>query len=251
MALNIVITMAGRGSRFVAVGYKVPKYEIVAHGKSLFDWAILSLRNFLSGDVRVTFVCLKENNSREYVHGRCEALGINDVRIVEVDEVTDGQATSAYMSKGSWLKGQSLLIYNIDTYVKPIALKPSDIKPGSDGWVPCFCVPGDHWSFVRLDEDGWAVDLAEKQRISEFASIGLYWFSCESKFRYAYEATFSQQQNLVRGEKYIAPMYKTLIEQGAKVSISNLPVEDVYVLGTPLELDQFLETDGARIIDGV
>ncbi|RBL65201.1 hypothetical protein C3E98_044345, partial [Pseudomonas sp. MWU13-2625] len=67
MSVNIVITMAGRGSRFYEAGYTVPKYEIQAHGKSLFDWSMLSLKNFLASDSRVIFVCLEENKSAEYV----------------------------------------------------------------------------------------------------------------------------------------------------------------------------------------
>ena len=63
MSLNVVITMAGRGSRFLQAGYKVPKYEIVVSGKSLFDWSLLSLKNFINLDTRVIFVCLKANQS--------------------------------------------------------------------------------------------------------------------------------------------------------------------------------------------
>jgi len=241
MSLNIVITMAGRGSRFYDAGYTVPKYEIMAHGRSLFDWSMLSLKNFLAADSRVIFVCLKENNSSAYVRQRATALGISDVHIVEVEQITDGQATSAYVSRELWKPEWPLLVYNIDTYVKPEALKPADIRAGSDGWVPCFQVPGDHWSFVKLGDDGWAVDLAEKQRISNYASIGLYWFNEAQRYTRLYDQFFSDESNLVRGERYIAPLYRQLLAEGGKVSLSDLALSDVHVLGTPAELDQFLQ----------
>lgn len=237
---NVVITMAGRGSRFYEAGYTVPKYEIMAHGRSLFDWSMLSLKNFFDAESRVIFVCLKENNSAEYVLQRSEALGLADVRVLELDQVTDGQATSAYVSRDLWHPDGSLLVYNIDTYVVPNALKPEHICAGSDGWVPCFQVPGEHWSFVALGEDGWAVDLAEKQKISDFASIGLYWFADATGYVHAYEQFFSDEKNLVRGERYIAPLYRQMIAEGCKISISDLAVTDVHVLGTPAELDRFL-----------
>jgi dTDP-glucose pyrophosphorylase len=243
MPSNIVITMAGRGSRFYDAGYTVPKYEINAHGKSLFEWSMLSLRHFLTPDTRVIFVCLAENNSSDYVRRQSEELGLRDVHIVEVNELTDGQATSAYLSRALWNPTEPLLVYNIDTYVHPDALHPKDIRDGSDGWVPCFQVPGDHWSFVKLGEDNWAVDLAEKQRISEFASIGLYWFARAGDYTRAYEQFFAGEKNLVRGERYIAPLYRHLLAEGCRISISDLAVEDVHVLGTPAELNQFLALD--------
>ncbi len=247
MRQNIVITMAGRGSRFYEAGYTVPKYEIMAHGHSLFYWSILSLKNFISADSRLIFVCLAENHSADYVHAQCKILGFSDVHIVELDQVTDGQATSAYESRHLWLPNAPLLIYNIDTYVNPRALQPADIRSGSDGWVPCFRVPGDHWSFVKLDEVGWAKDITEKQRISDYASIGLYWFSHASEYVSAYEEFFSDPANLVKGERYVAPLYKHLIRNGKKISISDLAVSDVHVLGTPVELDIFLRKTKTEI----
>jgi len=240
MPSNIVITMAGRGSRFYEAGYTVPKYEIMAHGKSLFEWSMSSLRNFLAPGTRLIFVCLAENRSSHFVLSQCAALGLRDVHIVEVDEITDGQATSAYVSRHLWHPSEPLLIYNIDTYVNPDALKPEDIREGAEGWVPCFQVPGDHWSFVKIGNDGWAVDLAEKKRISEFASIGLYWFARAGVYAQAYEEFFTDGANLVRGERYIAPLYRHLIDAGLTISISDLAVEDVHVLGTPAELNRFL-----------
>jgi len=248
MSQNIVITMAGRGSRFYEAGYTVPKYEIIAHGHSLFHWSVLSLKNFLNADSRLIFVCLADNHSAEYVRAQCTNIGLKDVHIVELPEVTDGQATSTYVSRDLWQPNAPLLIYNIDTYVNPRALQPKQIRPGSDGWVPCFRVPGDHWSFVNLGEDGWATDVTEKQRISDYASIGLYWFSRASEYVSAYEEFFSDPANLVRGERYVAPLYKHLLCNEKKISIADLAVADVHVLGTPAELDVFVRKSESEIL---
>lgn len=247
MSLNVVITMAGRGSRFYEAGYKVPKYEITAHDRSLFEWSMLSLKNFLTENTRVIFICLEENKSSDFVLRQTKLLGLTDVHIVELKEVTDGQATTAYLSQELWNPEWPLLIYNIDTYVKPHALQPRDIRPGSDGWVPCFQVPGEHWSFVKLGDDGWAVDLAEKQRISDNASIGLYWFSRAGRYVELYDRFFSDRKNLVRGERYIAPLYRQLLAEGGKISLTDLPPTDVHVLGTPTELERFLALPTAEL----
>ncbi len=239
MSANIVITMAGRGSRFYEAGYTVPKYEIEVHGHSLFHWSMRSLQHFLDAGSRLIFVCLADNQSGPYVRAQCAALGLHDVHIVELAELTDGQATSALLSRGLWRPEAPLLVYNIDTYVEPHALRPDAIRPGSDGWVPCFQVPGEHWSFVHLGPDGWADDLAEKQRISEYATIGLYWFARAADYADAYTRFFTDPANLVRGERYIAPLYRQLLQDGKKISISDLDPATVHVLGTPAELDAF------------
>jgi dTDP-glucose pyrophosphorylase len=238
---NIVITMAGRGSRFYQAGYQEPKYAIKAHGQSLFYWSMISLKNFFNEKNRFIFICLKENDSADYVRSQCTELDINHIVIIELDELTDGQATSAYLSRQHWLSDAPLLIYNIDTYVEPHALNPSDIKAGSDAWIPCFQAPGDHWSFVKLGEDGWATDCAEKNRISEYASIGLYWFAKAEEYSEAYEAFFADPANLVKGERYIAPMYRHYIKSGKKISIVDIAMDSVHVLGTPDELKVFLQ----------
>jgi dTDP-glucose pyrophosphorylase len=247
MSDNIVITMAGRGSRFYQAGYKEPKYAIHAHGHSLFYWSMKSLAHFITGRSRLVFVCLAENNSGSYIREECAALGLKNVHIHEVPELTDGQATSAYVSRHLWIYEQPLLVYNIDTYVNPRSLNPQDIQTGSDGWIPCFRVPGTHWSFVDIDAEGWARDVAEKTRISDYASIGLYWFARAGNFVSAYDEFFADPKNLVKGERYIAPLYRHLILNGKRISISDLPVEDVHVLGTPDELKVFLSKDPATL----
>ena len=245
--MNIVITMAGRGSRFTQVGYTMPKYEIMAHGRSLFDWSMLSLQQFLVPGVRVIFVCLAENNSAPYVRARCAALGLADVHIVELDELTDGQATSAWVTRDLWRAGEALMIYNIDTFVHPRALAPAMIRSDADGWIACFKAAGTHWSFVRLGEDGWAVDVAEKERIADNASIGLYWFARAGDYAAAYESWFADAANLVRGERYVAPLYRQLLKDGKRIAISDLAPADVQVLGTPAELDAFIGAPAPRI----
>ena len=239
--------MAGRGSHFYAAGYKIPKYEIVAHGRSLFEWSLLSLRSFLTNDCQLFFICLEGNKSTEFILNKTCRLGLNNVHIIDVKNVTDGQATSAYLSRELWNPNWPLLIYNIDTYIKRGLVGTSEIRQGSDGWVPTFRARGEHWSFVKLGADGWAEDLAEKNRISENASVGLYWFNCAGTYIELYERYFSNSLNLVLGEKYIAPLYRQLIIDGGKVSTSELKLSDVHVLGTPAELEMFISLSPSEI----
>ena len=228
--------MAGRGSRFYDAGYSVPKYEIIAHDRSLFDWSMLSLKNFLRSDSSVIFVCLSENKSSDFVLRQTKKLVLANVHIIELKELTDGQATSAYLSRELWNPDWPLLIYNIDTYVRPDALKPQDIRPGSDGWVPCFQVQGEHWSFVKLGDDGWAVDLAEKQRISNYASIGLYWFSHAGRYVALYDRFSATLKTLWKGKSILLHFTVKCLLRAEKYLCQTCACLTFMFLGHPLSL---------------
>lgn len=138
--------------------------------------------------------------------------------------------------------GHPVLIYNIDTYVEPYAMKLEDIH--GDGHIPCFYGEGDHWSFVRLDGDGKAVEVREKARISDYCTLGAYYFSSGALYKELYKGYYGGDVQSERKERYIAPMYDYMIQQGMEVTMSLVDADKVHVLGTPEELQAFIgETD--------
>jgi hypothetical protein len=108
-----------------------------------------------------------------------------------------------------------------------------------DGWVPCFRGEGDKWSFARADASGRIVELREKVRISDDATLGLYYFSSFDLFSDSYRACFARGGGVESGEKYIAPMYNHLIATGLPVYIHRVAESEVTALGTPGDLLQF------------
>ena len=234
--LQVVIPMAGRGSRFTSVGYTRPKYEIEAKGLSLFYWSMLSLTHMIRSGAKFYFVTLEENDAETFIADQCRMIGIDDYSIVEVPDVTDGQATSVMAVEPHWSSESPLLVYNIDTYVVPgniDLVNTADVE----GWIPCMKAEGEHWSFVECRPDGIVTRVTEKQRISDNCSIGLYWFSSCGLYADSYKDFYASWP---RGkEKYIAPMYSSLIEGGLPVMCSSVPRDSVHALGTPEELDEF------------
>ena len=106
-----------------------------------------------------------------------------------------------------------------------------------DGHIPCFKAPGDHWSFVR-EENGKVVDVVEKKRISDNCSLGAYYFASARLYKEIYNDLYSKYSE--NKEKYIAPMYKRLLDKGYDVTYSIIDNKAVHVLGTPEELQDFL-----------
>ena len=236
--MNIVITMAGAGSRFRKAGYKQPKYMIEVNGKTLFEWSMLSLSDYFDDkSSKFIFIAREENNSRSYVEENCKKLGISNVSVVELKEPTDGQATSAMLAEPYWNEEDELIVYNIDTYVEEGYLTKDRIS--GDGFIPCFNAPGDHWSFVKLDDDGHAIEVREKQRISDNCTIGLYYFKSAKLYAEIYEKYYQDGVNIEMNEKYIAPLYNFMIKNGYTVDIDLVSQEKVHILGTPEEVEAF------------
>ena len=236
---NVVITMAGLGKRFRDAGYDCPKYRIDAHGRTLFAWSMLSLRSFIKAGAKFTFVVRREDDASAFIRQECEAVGIVSAQIVEIDALTDGQATSAIVG-GEVLDspGEPFLVYNIDTFVHPDALPAEAVR--GEGWVPCFPGKGDGWSFAAAEPDGRITDMREKVRISPHATIGLYWFSSYTLYRQVYDDYYSDSSRMEKGEKYIAPMYRQMILAGREVFLHEVAYDVVIPLGTPAEVNAFL-----------
>lgn len=238
--MTIVITMAGLGSRFRKAGYNVPKYMIEAHGKTLFEWSMESLLGFNDKENDYIFIVRKEDESSDFIKAKCSEMNLNNVTMIGIDYLTDGQATTAMLGNKYWKKESELMIYNIDTYVEANEMKSSQIA--GDGFIPCFHAPGDHWSFVKLDEEGKAVEVKEKVRISDNCTLGAYYFKSCKLYEDLYQEYYSSNENLEKGEKYVAPLYNYLISKGGDVRISIVDFDKVHVLGTPEELNVFIET---------
>jgi dTDP-glucose pyrophosphorylase len=238
--MTIVITMAGLGSRFRKAGYQVPKYMIEAHGKTLFEWSMESLTGFYNETNDYIFIVRSEDESEDFIRSKCNELNINNVTVIGIDYLTDGQATTAMLGSKHWDKSSELMIYNIDTYVEAGQMNASQVV--GDGFIPCFHADGDHWSFVKLDAEGKAVDVKEKVRISDNCTLGAYYFKSCKLYEDLYNEYYSSNENLEKGEKYVAPLYNYLISKGGDVRISIVDYDKVHVLGTPEELNVFIET---------
>ena len=112
-----------------------------------------------------------------------------------------------------------------------------------DGFIPCFKAEGDHWSFVRLDDDGKVVEIKEKKRISDHCTLGAYYFKTCALYEELYDEYYvkGKASELVNGEKYVAQLYDFLLTKGGEIYISDIDPAKVHVLGTPEELDTFLK----------
>lgn len=239
--IDVVITMGGLGSRFRKMGYDLPKYMIEAKGKTLFEWSMLSLEGYSANVDKYIFIAMqdKDVDVKSFIEEQCCKMALPKYHIILLDYLTDGQATTATFAKQYWDRDNALLIYNIDTYVEPGEMKSAELK--GDGFIPCFQAAGNHWSFVRLNENGKVVEIKEKERISRYCTLGAYYFKSCALYSELYKEYYCEKSKLVNGEKYVAPLYDYLLKKGGEVYISDIDADKVHVLGTPEELQAFVE----------
>ena len=238
--MKIIITMAGKGQRFRDAGYDRPKYMIDALGKSLFEWSMLSLKDFFSTEF--IFIVRAEDNAGSFIKNKCEKLGIKNFVITPLPAITDGQATTVLAAADHVGEKDSFAVYNIDTYIVEGELRRRDLK--GDGFIPGFQAEGSKWSFIAMDEDNRVTDIAEKKPISDIATLGFYYFSSFALYKAYYEKTFKDNLNLVNGEKYIAPVYEVLVKADKPVYGAVIASNKVWGLGTPDDLTFFLNNYG-------
>ncbi len=240
--MNIVMPMAGRGSRFAQIGIATPKPLIDVLGRPMYAWAMESLPLNLAR--RVIFLCLEEHLRDGALESDIrERYGRLHPEIVRLDAVTEGQACTVLMAR-QWIDNdEPLLIYNADTYCRTQLAERLPALPAEvDGLVGVFEAAGDKWSFARTDAARRVLEMAEKTRISDWASTGLYYFRRGRDFVRHADAMIAANQR-VNSEFYVAPVYNRLIAAGGHVAID--VADEVWVLGTPEDL-RHLETHFER-----
>ena len=232
--MKIIITAAGNGSRFSQIGVKVPKYKIIANEKPLFYWSVYSLKNFF--DFEFIFIFRREIYDEKFIEKWNKKMGIKKYQIVLIDELTDGQATTTMFADKYIDNQEGVMIYNIDTSIIPESMDENMIS--YDGTIVVAQAPGKHWSFAKLGNDGFVSEVSEKVKISQYASIGPYYFAKWEDFKWVWN-NFREDIKKQYKEAYICPMYKYLIDKGQKITIFEIGMNDYTCLGTPKEIEIF------------
>ncbi|WP_312593867.1 capsular biosynthesis protein [Comamonas terrigena] len=233
----IVITMAGMSSRFFENGYQIPKYALNLWGKTVFEWAVCSFESYFSEEFFL-FVIRPDDFAENFVNEYAAKIGIKKFKIFRLEKDTRGQAETAYISLLSYKEDFSITIFNIDTirykYKKPKFLSECD------GYLEVFRGDGSHWSFIESGEMQSVIRTTEKDRISDLCSDGLYYFKSQLKFREIFKETL-KNNDLTKGEFYIAPLYNRLIESGGVVKYDVIGAEQIDFCGTPFEYEALLK----------
>jgi len=239
--INIVIPMAGHGSRFSKAGYKDPKPLIPVFGKPMIQVVIENLRPNV--DHRFVFICQSEHFSKYPLRPLLEREAPG-CEIIEVNQVTDGAACTVLLAKEFINNTDQLMIANCDQYINvDINQYLNCLNQGdSDGLIMTMKAFDNKWSFVKLNENNEITLVVEKQVVSDEATVGIYNFMQGKDFVAAAESMILKDLR-VNNEFYVAPAYNEMIELGKKITYFNIGSlnNGMYGLGTPDDLEVFIK----------
>ncbi len=244
--INIVIPMAGRGSRFAEKGFTLPKPMIDLGGRPMIQWVVDNLRP--RQPHRFIFLCLKEHLDR-FADMRAMLTRIaGDCEIVEVAAVTQGAACTVLLAKEFIDHDAPLMIANSDQFVDIDVNEylGNGERGNADGFIMTFRASDPKWSYCRM-EGPLVKEVVEKKVISDIATVGVYNFRQGRRFVEATERMIDRNLR-VNGEFYVAPVYNLMIEAGARITISEIPPEGtgMHGIGTPDDYHRFQQTDCFR-----
>lgn len=236
----VVVPMAGRGSRFKNQGVETPKPFIPVNGVPMIIRALESLRGLPVS--RIVFIGLEEHREAYQVESLLQGYEGWVTSFVWLKEVTEGQLCTVLEAREYFEPGLDVLISASDTFIKSNIAE--DIQKCVDqysGLISVARMEGDRWSFARTDDLGNVIEVAEKVRISEWASTGLYYFS-DSKDLEKYGQGIIEAKERTKEEYYVIPVYQKMIRDGKKFRIS--VAEKMWDMGTPeakVEFEHFLK----------
>jgi HAD superfamily hydrolase (TIGR01509 family) len=240
--INIVVPMAGEGSRFKKAGYKDPKPFIPVASKPMIRWV---LDNMLPKEpIHVKFnLIMRADHINEYsLACLFEGMPLNvSFEIHVTKDLTEGAACSVLLAKHMIDSENPLVIVNSDQFLEwnPDAFYKSLLNPTYDGCILTFLQPDPSdikWSYASINNDGLVNEVAEKKWISPFATVGLYGWARGSDFvRYANQMI---NKNIrTNGEFYVCPVYNEAISEGQKIRVSLC--KGMWGLGVPEDLEKF------------
>lgn len=238
--LNIVVPMAGRGQRFVAAGYNLPKPLIPVHGMPMVELIIGNLRP--STPHRFHFLIQRAHDT---VYGL--SLALRDwapgCSITHVDGITEGAACTVLLARDRINNKDPLMIANCDQWVDTnMDEYLSTMRAKTlDGLIMTMTACDPKWSYVRFEPSGSITEVVEKKVVSNEATVGIYNFLQGADFVHGADKMI--EKNLrVNDEFYVAPVYNELIAVGKRIGVFNIGAEDagMYGLGIPEDLDKFI-----------
>ena len=218
--MNILIPMAGLGSRFPSHTYPMPKPLIEVNGEPMISKAIKSLN--LDGNY---FFVIAKN---------------------QFTSLVEGPANSALLFRDQINSNEELVIANCDQIMEWNSENFLHNVRLYDGAVVTYHTDTDKNSYARLDKNGLVVEIREKEVISNVSLNGIHYWKKGSHFVNSADKMMELQDRAPNGEFYIGPTYNHMIRQGLKVGIYHIPNEQHHPVGIPDDLKKYLEHEKTK-----
>jgi len=229
--------MSGRGSRFSTQGYTKPKPLIEFFGKPMIQHVLENL----GPNNTYTLCVLKDHFDADPDLFVRLGSTVEKLNLIFIDQVTRGAAETCLLAKNYIDPDKILMIANCDQIEVTWNQKEFESwynTANLDGCMFTFYNNSPAYSYVELDDNGYAIRTAEKQVISSHATTGIYVWTKARDFIWAAEKMIREDIR-VNNEFYVCPCYNQNIANGARIGIYDKP--NHMPIGTPEDLRKFIE----------
>ena len=235
-SMNILIPMAGAGSRFAEQGYTFPKPLIEVGNKPMIQVVV----DNLNIEANYIFIVQKEHYEKYNLETVLNMVAPG-CTIMQTEGITEGAACTTLLAKEFINNEEPLIIANSDQFVEwnSNEVLYAFTTEGVDGGILCFNSTHPKWSYARLDDSGFVCEVREKQPISTNATVGIYYWSCGSVYVASAERMIEKDIR-TNNEFYVCPVFNELILDGGKVRVKTIDESGMWGLGTPEDLTHFL-----------
>jgi len=233
--MNILIPMAGAGSRFQQAGYTFPKPLIDVRGKPMIQVVVENL------NIDATFIYVVQKEHRiKYNLDTLLNLITPNCKIVEVDGITEGAACTTLLAGEYINTDEPLLMANSDQFVEwdSNEFMYKMVEQNLDGGIVTFTATHPKWSFAKINEYGYVTEVAEKNPISDIATVGIYYWK-HGKDYVRFAERMIEKNIRVNNEFYVCPVFNQAIAGDKKIKTFN--IKKMWGIGTPEDLTFFLE----------
>ncbi len=233
--MNLVLTMAGKYSRFKLFGSKVPKYLLPLGSGTVLMEVINSLL-VSSSPISVLLIANKDDQLFYPILKSVVAkFAIPAENILYIDDTRSQLETALYVSQliGETKWDNPIVFMNIDTITKnrnDFFVSIEKLAQDS-GLVDVFSAASHQYSFVNPGVDQQVLSISDGKPVSQLACSGLYGFG---SFTFMMKRAKELLQS--RSDANFTDLYNYIIKAGDKVMYCEcIDKKNTLVLGTPEE----------------
>jgi dTDP-glucose pyrophosphorylase len=239
--MNIVIPIAGKGSRFLDEAHRNPEYGkpkplINLRGQIMMKWALSSYP--LNEDDKLIFIVRQDHIDEFHIDEELKKVFGESIKVLVQTTPLRGMADTVLITKEFIDNEEPLLITDADHYIEGESIfKEIEKSKDIDGVIPIFYANHPKWSYSKTDEEGRVIEVAEKMQISRNAHVGSYYFSKGRDYVWAAEEMIDEGDR-TNGEFYVAPVYNYLVRRGKNIRL--VRPKFMHGLGIPKDVERFL-----------
>lgn len=232
---NLIMPMAGGGTRFKDERFALPKPLIEIYGKPFFYWSAQSVLKYAHAET-LTFAVLAEHEEK---YGICSRIKdyYPQARFVIIPQVLNGAVLTCLEAIKAIDNDLPVIFNDCDHMFRSEEFNSftSSGSCGFDGALLTFKSDSPKFSFIRYNDKNEIIGTVEKQAVSRDAICGTYTVRSRPLFE---ECAARYLESCNYSEYFMSGVYNVMLDRG--YNVKSFQTDYHISFGTPEEYDEAL-----------